>query len=535
MNKLNCDNSPSTEFKIAPATSLFWGAMSRWASLGVSVLLGLLITPLIIKTLGKDLYGLWGVVASFSGFYGLFDFGLSSAASRFFGTAIGAKDIAQFNRVASTGSTLLRAAALLVVLFALAIVVPAQSLLHIPDHYTTQFRWLVVLSATSVAISMMMAIYGGALLASEDFVTLSCIRIFAVIFRSVGGLGAVLAGKGVIGLVVVNVLMTVLEQCTIFLRFRKRFPQVKSGFYGFDTATARSLVGFGVATYVAMIAEIVRSKFDVMLVTRFGGLGQAGLYAVAITAFGYLFGAIAAVFSVTWPRLNKLHGTGIRSEFDAFFMRASHLTAACASLMAGLFIGFAPLLIRLWLGRGYEQSATVLQILVGGYFLDFATNPGIGSLYATGRQRYFATQSAVEAAASFVCAYMLGAKFGMKGVAWGIVIPIILIKLTAQPWCVSRNLSISFSNYWFRTVAAATLAMLLLAGGGALITDCLTQGGGWLMPLFAVAAIAIAAVVLWRFVLDAEDRVCVIDIKRRSLSKVARFSGKIGIFSLKAE
>jgi O-antigen/teichoic acid export membrane protein len=517
MSKISSDILTDTDFKIEPGASLFWGAISRWFGLGVSVFLGLLVTPVIIRTLGKDLYGLWGVVASFSGFYGLFDFGLSSAAARFLGNAIGAKDIKQFNRVISTGNTLLRAASFLVVIFAAALIVPAQSLLHIPDNYTTQFRLLVILSAVSMAISMMMAIYGGALLASEDFIVLSGIRIFAAICRSVGGLVAVLAGKGVVGLVAVNVFMTVLEQSITYLRFRKRFPQVESSFSKFDIATARNLIGFGTVVNIVFIAELVRSKSDVMLVTRFGGLGQAGLYAVAIAVFGYFFTALVAVFSVTTPRLNKLHGTGIRAEFDAFFHRASHLTSACASLLAGLLIGLAPLLIRLWIGRGFEESSIVLQILVGGYFLDFATQPGVASIYATGRQRYFAFQSVIEATASFTCAYILGDKFGMKGVAAGIVIPIILIRSTAQPWFVARNLSISFSDYWFRTVGAAISAMLALAGGLALISDVWR---GWLALSITVLAIGLAAIILWLLVLNGDDRTYSIAIMRRVLSRL---------------
>jgi O-antigen/teichoic acid export membrane protein len=518
MNKLNYGNSLSTEFKISPGASLFWGALSRWFGLGVSVLMGLLVTPIIIRTLGKDLYGLWGVVASFSGFYGLFDFGLSSAASRFLGNAIGAKDLAQFNRVVSTGNILLRAAAFLVVIFAIALIVPAQSLLHIPDSYTTQFRLLIILSVASIAISMMMAIYGGALLASEDFIVLSGIRIVAAICRSIGGLVAVLAGKGVVGLVAVNVIMTVIEQFITFLRFQKRFPQAKSSFSGFDIATARNLIGFGTAVNIVFIAELVRSKSDVMLVTRFGGLGQAGLYAVAITVFGYFFTALAAVFSVTAPRLNKLHGMGVLAEFNTFFQRASHLTSACASLLAGFLIGLAPLLIRLWLGRGYEESATVLQILVGGYFLEFSMQPGVASIYATGRQRYYAFQGVIEAAASFTCAYILGAKFGMKGVAAGIVIPIIVIRSIAQPWFVARNLSISLNDYWFRTVGAATSAMLVLAGGLALISDIWR---GWLVLSIAVLATGLAVIMLWLLVLNGDDRTYSITIMRRVLNRLS--------------
>jgi len=510
MTYIDSEKQNSIEFKIPQRGNLYLGAVSQWVEMGIAILLGLIVTPIIIKTLGNESYGLWGLVASFVGFYGLFDFGLSQAISRFLGNSIGAKDIREFNRVASTGKCLLCAASFLVIISALVLMKPAQSILRIPEVYASKFCLLVMLSAASVAVSMTTAIYGGALRASEDFVFMSGIQLCANVVRSLGGLWAVLAGKGVVGLAVVAMAATILQQFLVYLRCRKRLPQMRTGFLNFDTARAQSLIGFGGAAFVVMVAEIIRSKLDVILVTRFGGLGQAGLYAVALTVFSYFFRAMGAVLGVTWPRLNRLQGTGDLPALQKFFKRVSHITAACASLLAGIFIGLAPWLIRLWVGDGYEDSAMVVRILIGGYFLDIATNSGIGSLYATGRHRYFAAQTAIEAVVSFTLAFLLGSKYGMFGVAIGIVIPISIVKLTIQPWYVARNLSISLREYWIRVILMATLAMSVLAGGLAFLSYPVVRRGYWAEPSVAVLATIVSAAVLWRFVLENTDRAVIV-------------------------
>lgn len=530
MKNSNSEDITSQLFKIPPQMNLLWGAMSRWLALGISMVLGIFVIPIIIRTLGNESYGLWGIVASFVGFYGLFNLGLRSAVSRFLGNAIGAKDIKQFNRVASTGKCLLVAASLLVIIAALMIMEPARSILRIPEEYTRQFQLLVILTAAGVAISMMMAIYGGALLASEDFLMLSYISIGSIVIRSVGGLAVVLAGKGVVGLAVVNLVATGLEQLIIFLRCRIRLPQLKASFFGFETAVARALIGFGAVSFVVTIAALLRSKLDVMLVTRFGGLPQAGLYAVALTGFRYFFRTLTAVFGVTWPRLNKLQGAGNQAELQAFFLRASHITVAFASLLSGLLIGLAPLLIRLWIGDGYDQSATVLRILIAGYFLDFATNPGIGSLYATARHRYFAAQTTIEAIASLVLAYLLGVKFGMNGVALGIVIPITVIKLTVQPWYVARNLSIDLWGYWFRVIGMSTLATVVLAGGLVPVEYSLGRWGWWTSPLIITAMLVVTGAILWQIVLDKKDRAHIVSLIKHAANQLVCLGDRVSVF-----
>ena len=506
MAYFDSEKQTDTEFIIPRRISLYWGTISQWMSMAVTIGLGLAVTPIIIRRLGNESYGLWGLVASFVGFYGLFDLGLSQAVSRFLGNAIGAKDIREFNRVASTGKCLFSCASLLVILIAAIMIEPAQSLLSIPADYAKQFGVLILLSATGVAISLVMAVYGGALLASEDFVPLSCICTGGAVIRSLGSLLVVLAGKGVVGLAVVSLASGVLEQFIIFLRCRRRLPQMRSSFFGFETNVARALLGFAIASFVVIIAEVLRSKLDVMLVTRFGGLGQAGLYAVALVIFRYFFRAMFAMFQVAWARLNNLYGNGDLAEFQAFFLRTSHMAAACAALISGFLIGLAPWLIHLWLGDGYGESVTVLRILIGGYFLEFATNPGIGSLFATARHRYYAAQTAVESVASFTLAFILGSKFGMIGVALGIVVPIVIVKLTIQPWYVARNLSIGLTGYWFRVIAMATLAMVVLAGGFASVSYSFSRWGLGMTSLITASSILISVTVLWQLVLDKTDR-----------------------------
>ena len=530
MHKFNSIEETDNEFKIPPRTSLFWGAISQWCSMGVSIILGLIVTPIIIHKLGKESYGLWGLVASFVGFYGLFDFGLRSATSRFLGNAIGAKNLQQFNKVASTGKCLLWAVSILIIICSLIIIEPLKNLLLIPEQYAVQFRLLVILSAARMSVTIVMSIYGGALRASEDFILLSCFQITSVISRSLIGVIVVLMGKGVVGLAIVNVVIGGFYELIIFLRCRIRFPQLRATLSGFDKATARTLAGFGSATFIVTIAAIVRSKLDIMLVTRFGGLSQAGLYAVALSAFRYSSTSILTVAGITWPRLNKLQGTGNQRELKAFFRRVSHITAACTSLLTGLLIGLAPLLFRLWVGREYEESVIVFQILIGGFFLDFATNPGIGSLYATAHHRYFAAQTTVEAIFSFTLAFILGSKFGMKGVALGIAIPIIIIKLTIQPWYVTRNLSIGLKPYWFRVIGMASLTTIVLALGLLPVEYTMAQYGWWTLPLIMTVVLCIAGTILWLLVLDKIDRIYIVSRIKQASNKMAYLRGRICFF-----
>lgn len=509
---------PAPVVRPAPG-GLVFGTVTRWLGLGVSMLTGFLVAPVIVRALGNERYGLWSLAASFVGFYGLFDLGLGNAVSRFMGKAIGARDMAELNRVASAGKWLLTGASGLLFLFAILVMRPAAGLLHIPPEHLSDFRWLLVLSAISMSISIATATYSGALLAAQDFVTSSLINTVSGVLRSLGGLVVVLAGGGVVGLGAVGAICTALGQSAVYARSRWLIPQMKPSLKAFHFSEVRSLASFGGATLVAKVAEVLRSKLDVALVTRFAGISQAGIYGVGLVVFQHFFSVAVTTASICWPRLNVLHGSRDTEALRSFFVRASRLIAAFVAFSGGLLVGLVPILMSLWMGEGYEASATVVRILVLGFVVDLATNPGIGSLYATGQHKYFAAQTVVEGIASLSLAFAGAVRYGMVGVAVGMVIPITIIRLTVQPWYVTRNLGIGMRRYWLRTIAIPVLTMGGLAAGLGSLKHLSQHWGWWAVPTAGLAVTLASATGLWYGVVEHADRVTIV---HRAAGLIAR-------------
>src|SRR5659263_266912 len=81
------------------AGKLASGSMLRVSNLFANVIVSLLITPFVVHSLGDRMYGFWTLIGTFIGYYGLLDFGLSTAVSRYVAGAIGAQDEKECNRV----------------------------------------------------------------------------------------------------------------------------------------------------------------------------------------------------------------------------------------------------------------------------------------------------------------------------------------------------------------------------------------------------------------------------------------------------
>src|SRR5712691_3138344 len=56
---------------------------SSWCALGVNILVGILLSPFILHHLGDEAFGLWVLIFSITGYYGIFDFGIRSSLIRY--------------------------------------------------------------------------------------------------------------------------------------------------------------------------------------------------------------------------------------------------------------------------------------------------------------------------------------------------------------------------------------------------------------------------------------------------------------------
>src|ERR1700745_397689 len=75
---------------------------SSWAGLALNIAVGFFLSPFILHHLGEDAFGLWVLVFSLTGYYGIFDFGIRSSLIRFVSKfqATGEKD--QLARLVNT-------------------------------------------------------------------------------------------------------------------------------------------------------------------------------------------------------------------------------------------------------------------------------------------------------------------------------------------------------------------------------------------------------------------------------------------------
>src|SRR5712692_6089543 len=75
---------------------------SSWFSLGINILVGIFLSPFILHRLGDAAFGIWVLIFSLTGYYGIFDFGIRSSIVRYVSKYTATHDIDEVSRLICT-------------------------------------------------------------------------------------------------------------------------------------------------------------------------------------------------------------------------------------------------------------------------------------------------------------------------------------------------------------------------------------------------------------------------------------------------
>lgn len=452
--------------KLYSLRKLALGSSLRVFHLALLTCIGFVLTPFTIHWLGEEQYGIWALASAFIGYYSLLDLGLSGAVFTHMSHAIGARDHEGGSNIYSTGLSIFSLLGGVLVVVTLCI---ASAVLFLYPNHGLTLAIVVLIVGFQTAVSFPMRAPFGVLNAGSHFETTTLVLISAAILRAIGTVVVLRAGKGVVGLAVVNLLSWIPGYIFVCLAVHWRYPYIRAKVLGkWHPQMAHKLFTFGVPVLVGQVADRIRLQTDAVVVSFFLGLSAVTHYNIATTLVCYYMDGIAAIIGVLTPVLSMQ-----MSARDVEGMRSNILTGSRLAICTGGFAGFGLVawgraFIGRWMGPEYVDAYPILVVLSVAMFLDLWQSTSVNALYATLHQKTYAKINISEAVANLLLSLALGARLGMFGVALGTLIPSVAIRGLVQPWVIERKLGISARRYYFvslralgRTVACLVIPLLV--------------------------------------------------------------------------
>jgi O-antigen/teichoic acid export membrane protein len=431
---------------------------SSWSGLALNVAVGIFLFPFIVHHLGDTAFGVWVLIFSITGYYGLFDMGIRSSIVRFVSKYTATKDTEKLARHISTCIFFYSMAGALTLLVTLVLMAFVNTLFRIPPALQTQALWLLLMVGISVALAFPLGVFGGMLDGMQRFYITNTTSILATLLRAALIVFFLRRGYGLFTVALITVAMPILTSILRgFIVFRL-LPLTLSLKY-VDWQSFRAIVNYSGATMIIILAGQLRFHTDQLVVGTMLSATAITYFTVGSRPVDYAQHVVGCLAQVFVPMSSQSEAVGNLDRVRKMYVAGNR---ACALVMFPLAAGLLILgksVIEVWMGAKYVAASYPVTCLLGVPITLFFMQGASGRiLLGMGKHRNFAIVCLLEGIANVVLSLILVRPLGIAGDALGTAIPMSLTALWFLPRHMKRQLGVPVRTFVHQ---AYTLPMLL--------------------------------------------------------------------------
>lgn len=434
----------------------FWGGLDYVVTAGSVFLL----IPVLLKTIGQEMFGIMVIVNSVMGFSGLVSFGLGQATLKYVAEYNSKNEIQLVKDVICTtlnfylllgvvcASALFFASEWLAVsVFSISPANEATAILSLQLGSVGFFTFLV----SSVGENVWKAF--------ERFDVPVIVRSVARALTLVAQIILALLGFSLAWLVVVQVLATAIASILILILIRRYLIADYKLISWPQNKVFKKIFSYGVFTYIAGLFGMMQEHGMNFVIASVLGPSMLALYIIPIRLLSQAHGLVGRLYGFLFPYVSKIHA---REEFAELLncYRKSTLQVSTLSICTIGVISIAAYpLLEIWLGLDVSlQVAGLLQIIAFRFIVYPLSVINSAFLMGTGKVKVIAGMTFITPLVFLPSLFFLSSSYGIWGAAAAQIthlIPVIIYRYVVERALFKNNFSM------YRVFLPPTLLVLV--------------------------------------------------------------------------
>lgn len=426
--------------------------LATWLVHGFCLVTGFFLMPYVLRLLGDHQYGTWVFINSFVSYSGLLYLGMGETVSRYVARYEAEGRPEQVNQVVSLVALIYLCMSGFALLIAAALCWLAPAIGPWEGHELTQVRFVIVILGINLAISLCGSVCGGVLLGlrrfdleryvSLAFELLRCALIFLFLTER----------WGLVTIALIYLCVTLGEQLSFAVLAFRCYPSLRVSPRLVRWSMFRECCSFSGMTMLSNGASALINSTDSIVIGLMLGPEAIVPYYIALRLTQFIRQPIEKIAHICLPTAGALSAEQDPRRLQRFLSTALGVVLL---LITGMFIGgwyFGGDLIRAWMHQDYPQTHRILCILLAGQIVALPGGLFRAFLFGTGHARLPAVIYFSEAVCNLVISVLLCRQWGIEGVAWGTMIPAVVIELGILMPLAMRKLGVTMRGLWLSAV-----------------------------------------------------------------------------------
>ncbi|HJR58260.1 MAG TPA: oligosaccharide flippase family protein [Vicinamibacterales bacterium] len=482
-----------------------WG----WAGVAVNVVIGFLLSPILIRKLGLEHFGIWVLLFSLVDYFRMLDFGFRAAAVNACARARVREDWGAVNRTAATAILYFLASGVacagLVILFR----DPLIGALNVSPALRPEARVVLVVIACAVALRLVLSPLTAVLEAFQRFDLVNRAYIASLVLRSTASLTVLLLGFGLLEMAYVVLTAQVIENVWSFICVRQVLPVFRMSPMLVERQTFAALFRFGRYSAVMAAANLISIQAPATILGLLRGPTEVGFFSLPFRLLMYSAEGLSKVSDVTSSVTAGLDETRSTAQvWSLAILTNRHCLALFMPLAIFLAIWGTPLL-RVWVSPEVgAESGRLIPILLIMFLFGVAGQYNAGAiLIGQGKHAAYSYAVVLEVIASVICLFLFVPRYGVVAAAWIVSLTFVTSRGLVLAILICRQNGFPFRSYVTGIYGRPLLAAVPVLGLALWLRTWVWEGSNWpeLIAAGGVVSAAYFALAVW-LVLETRHR-----------------------------
>ena len=494
------------------------GAILSYVYMIFEVLSTLLLTPLVISSLGNAEYGVYKLIAAITSYLLLLDLGMGNSVVRYVAKYKENNDIESSRKY--VGVCMIFYAIVSVVVLALG----AALIAFFEDIFATGLtpseiilsKKLLFLTVLNAAITLGTSIFNNILIAYSKFSVAKGTSILQIVVRIIVTAIALKLGFKSLAIVAINLILTVITRG--FYAFYVVFVmKIKPKFKGTNAVFIKDIIAYSSFILLQMVATPINGYADQVLLGMFVVSSSAiiGVYGVGSQLVQYFQSIGHALGGILMPGVVTMVEKGATpKQLQNEMIRIGRYSFAILGMIFVVFLINGKTFLMLWAGEGYAQSYYVALMLMFAHMFIMTGNIGTQILWAKNKHQLQAIIKFAIVLLNVVLTIFLIKWKPLIGATLGTLVSLLLGDVLSMNIVFKKEIGISLKEYYLG-LFKGIIPCLILSGVTGYAMSFLRLGGvvGFVLNISTMIFIYILA--MWIFGFNTSEKTMLKGLLRR--------------------
>lgn len=426
---------------------------------------GLIITffifPFIVRHTGQELYGVYLIVMTVTGYFGILDLGLMSALTKYVSEYNGVGDVRSISRIINASLSFYVLIGVVTALLLFGCSIYFNRIFGIESKNLVLARQLFMAASISALFTWPLSTFRGTVEGLNLWDVEAKVNIMIQILNALFAVIIFTAGYGIVLYFILSQMLNIFGGIAFYLVSKKKTPFTIIFPY-LDVKTFRFIFSFSSFMFLSSLVGIVLFQIHNFIIGYFISLSAVTIFAVAYNIQNYFRTINSAIGAPPWTIASAMEGRGDYDGQRTLLFKGTKFMSAVFLPVVLIMFFFAEPFINYWMGTGFQESILPARIIILFWLFNGTIEPAAGMLSAKGIVKKSLYIQLFVAIANVAIGLALIKIIGVTAIALGLTLSMIIVGTPLYLQLSLKSLNISFMEYFNKAVKSNFLLYLFV-------------------------------------------------------------------------